>query len=189
MKDFLIDVDEVLADFVNPAAEIISKLQGRTWTLDDAPTDNWDMFSNLEPDVLKGVFEAMNGQGFVAKLQPTPGSQDFVRELRKKCNVYALTAPHHTSAWWVLERNIWLGDLFGIDRKHVVHTDAKYLCRGDFFLDDRHDHVTRWIARHPDKSGLWWGTKHNQRLLKSGLELPTHLRVSAWDEVLQRVGV
>lgn len=187
MRDFLIDVDEVLADFATPASHILSRLMGRPWSFDDAPLDEWDMFANLEPDIKEGIYAAMDGQGFARSLVPVPGSQDFIRELRKHCNVYALTAPHHTSPWWVLERNLWLAEHFGFDKKHIVHTEAKYLCRGDFFLDDHPGHVNRWSERHPGM-GLWWGTRHNERLLRGPLKLPEH-RVSTWEEVLQRVGV
>ena len=40
MKDFLIDVDEVLASFAAPAADIVAKTLGRPWSLDDAPSHN-----------------------------------------------------------------------------------------------------------------------------------------------------
>ncbi len=188
MRDFLIDVDECLADFATPASALVSRFLGRPWSFDEAPIDDWDMFGGLEPEIKTAVHAAMDMQGFAGSLKPIPGSQDFVRELRKHCNVYALTAPHHTSAWWVLERNVWLGDLFGIDKRHIVHTDAKYLCRGDYFLDDHPGHVTRWSARHPGE-GFWWATKHNARRLRGPMQLPMERRVSTWDEVLARVGV
>lgn len=187
MRDFLIDVDEVLADFAGPASQILSSLLGRPWTFDDAPLDDWDMFGALDPTTKEGICAAMNAPGFASSLAPVSGAQDFIRELRKHCNVYALTAPHHTSPWWVLERNIWLGDNFGFDKRHIVHTEAKYLCRGDFFLDDHPGHVNRWSVRHPGE-GLWWATKHNARLLRGPLALPLDRRVTTWEEVLARVG-
>lgn len=180
--DFLIDVDEVLADFVNPALAIVSRVLGRPWGLDEAPDDTWDMFAILDKDQHAKVFGHMNAQGFCASLQPTPGSQDFIRELRKYRNIYAVTAPHHSSFYWVSERNRWLSDFFDIDKKHVVHTDAKQLCAGNDFLDDNPDHVRRWKARHPTGRAMMWSTLHNKRL--KGHE---DLRVHSWEEVLRLV--
>lgn len=181
LGDFLIDVDEVLGDFVTPAVVFVVDVLGRPWSLDDAPPDNWDIFSALTKEEKAAVFDRLNDKGFCASLKPTPGSQDFVRELRKRRNVYAVTAPHHSSIYWVPERNQWLGDHFGFDKKHVVHTDSKFLCKGREFLDDNPNHVIRWQERHPEGAGMLWSTKHNHRL--KGYDA---IRVHSWDEVLQR---
>lgn len=180
-SDFLIDVDEVLADFVNAAIPIVSRVLGRAWGLADCPDDNWDMFAVLTDDEKAQVFERLNDRFFCSSLKPTAGSQDFIRELRTKRNVYALTAPHHGSFYWVVERNQWLGDHFGFDKKHVVHTDAKFLCKGSEFLDDNPNHVARWQGRHPEGHGMLWSTAHNKRL--QGHDA---LRVHSWAEVLRR---
>jgi len=183
LPDFLIDVDEVLADFVTPALVIVSEVVGRPWGLEDATSDQWDMFAVLSPEEKAAVFLRMNEKGFCAGLQPTPGSQDFVRELRKYRNVYPVTAPHHDSLYWITERNQWLGEHFGIDRKHVIHTNSKHICQGQEFLDDNPDHVRRWQGSHPNGRGMLWSTSHNQRL--KGHE---DIRVYAWEEVLRQVG-
>lgn len=179
--DFLIDVDEVLGDFVTPALVIVSDVLKRPWGLDDCPDDNWDMFATLSKDEKLDVFSRMNDAGFCVSLKVTPGSQDFIRELQARRNVYAVTAPHHGSLYWVPERYAWLGDHFGIDRKHVIHTDAKYLCKGKEFLDDNPGHVQRWKERHPEGDGMLWSTTHNKRL--KGHD---ELRVHSWEEVLRR---
>jgi 5'(3')-deoxyribonucleotidase len=180
--DFLIDVDEVLADFVSPAMVLISEVLGRPWGLADAPLDQWDMFAALTQEEKAAVFSRLNDQGFCASLKPTLGSQDFVEELHQHCDVYAVTAPHHGSFYWVPERNEWLGDIFGIDRKHIIHTDAKYMCKGAYFLDDNPQHVLRWKQRHHDGRGMLWSTTHNQRL--KGHE---DIRVHSWEEVLNQL--
>ena len=124
----------------------------------------------------------MGTEGFAASLEPAEGSIDFIRDLRKLANVYVVTSPNH-SRHWVYDRTEWLRDHFGFDPKHVVHTHAKALCVGDFFLDDSPDHVMRWRAKHPGKDGMWWSTLHNRRLVIGD----PSLRVHSWDEVLKRV--
>lgn len=178
--DFLIDVDEVLADFVNAAIPVISQVLQRPWSLDEASVDNWDMFAVLTPETKRDVFQILNARGFCSSLQPTPGAQDFIRELRQYRNVYALTSPQH-SPFWVYERNQWLGDHFGFDPKHTINTEAKYMCVGQEFLDDNPVHIERWKARHKG-AGMLWSTVHNRRM--KGHD---ELRVNSWDEVLKRV--
>lgn len=182
LLDFLIDVDEVLADFVGASVPIVSLVLGRPWGFDDFPDDNWNMFSALTEDELVAVFDQLNQRWFCSNLKVLPGAQDFVKELRKHRNVYAVTAPNHSSDYWVRERNAWLGDHFGIDRGHIVHTDAKHVCQGAEFLDDNPGHVRRWADRHPNGKGMLWSTAHNHRL--KGHD---ELRVHSWDEVLRRV--
>ena len=180
--DFLIDVDEVLADFVGPAAEIVAEVLGRPWGLHETADDNWDMFAKLTDEQKAQVLVKTNAKGFCAGLKPKDGALDFVRSLRRRCNVYAVTSPQH-SPHWVFERTEWLEDFFEFDRNHVVHTDAKFLCRGDFFLDDNPNHVQRWSERHtPGGYGMLWTTSHNQKL--KGHD---KLRVYSWDEVLKAV--
>lgn len=179
MQDLLVDVCEVLADFATPALVVVSEVMGRPWGLGDAPKDNWDLFAELDEEQKAKAFAKFSVKGYCLSLEPKDGAKDFIQEARKLANVYAVTSPMHDSPFWVYERTQWLRDHFGFDRKHIVHTDAKYLCHGDAFLDDNPGHVMRWKERHPDGLGMMWSTTHNARL--KGYE---ELRVHSWEEVL-----
>lgn len=180
---FLVDVDCVLADFVTPAAKVVERVLGRPWSLDDVAPGEWDMFSPLTPEQRKVVFTIINAPGFCRGLKPYPGSQAFIKRLQKLLdgNVYALTVPND-APHWVCERDAWLGENYDIDRDHTIHTRCKYVCSGDFFLDDRPNHIIPWQREHPAGVGMVWATKNNSRIRDH-----EDIRFETWDEVIEVV--
>lgn len=182
MRRTNLDVDEVLADFVSPAVALISAVLGRPWILDEeASRTQWDIFAEMDPEVRAAVFAEIGRPGFANNLQPIPGSQDFVRELRKHREVLIVTAPFPSPSWEA-DRNAWLGDHFGIPESAIRHARKKDEFAADEYLDDHPIHVIDWRAAHPKGHGMLWSTAHNKRL--SGYD---HLRVHSWDEVLRHV--
>lgn len=179
---FLIDVDQVLADFVAPAIEAMSQVLGRTWTMAEAPSDDWDIFTVLTEEQRQAVNDIIDTPGWCSALKPLPGSQEAVGELRRHCEVYVVTNPGVGGKQWVHERNIWLADHFGLDHRRLVYTAAKYVVSGDFFLDDHPGQVLDWQVCNPRGVGMVWSTEHNQRL--TGYE---GSRVNSWSEVLKAV--
>lgn len=179
---FLIDVDEVLADFVNPAVAIIERVLGRPWSFEEAG-ESWDMFACLEPEQNAVVQTMIETPSFCRNLQPKKGARAFVDELKRLLdgNVYACTASHD-SPHWTFERDRWLDKHMAIDRDHIVHAQCKYVCSGDFFLDDNPDHVIPWQAEHLAGVGMLWTTEHNARL--KGNE---DIRVRSFEAVLHIV--
>lgn len=177
-KRFLIDADEVLFDFQSAAFSILHKLNGRVLTSSDYHV--WDLFSEIRPDEKDHLIAEISKPGFCRDLKPLPGAQEAVRQLRAVVDVYAVTSPW-TSPTWVYERNASLEEHFSINKKHIVQTSAKYLVKGDFFLDDNPTHVTEWSAAHPDGVGMLWHIPNTRNL---GLD---HQRVRSWDEVHAKV--
>lgn len=175
---FLVDVDEVLANFQKPAFEVVGRLTGRAYT----PTDFlvWDIFSVLSDEELDAVLEEINKPGFCAALEPTPGSQEAIKAIKEFAEVFVVTSPMH-SRHWVYERTEWLRDHFDVDSKHVVHTSSKHLVRGDAFLDDKPEHVSAWTKEHPEALAMLWHIPNTRTL---GMD---DLRVKNWDEVIQRL--
>ena len=178
---FLIDADEVLINFVDPAIEAISQVLGRPWPLDEAPPDTWDMFGDLPEDVQHEVDRIIDAPGWCSELEPYPGSQDAVHELQKRCEVFVLTSPRRKGRQWVYERNLSLLRYFGIRRGRIIQASPKYVCAGMFFLDDNPDHVVEWQAEpyNAESIGMFWSTKHNARLTQHD-----DIRVRSWDEVI-----
>jgi 5'(3')-deoxyribonucleotidase len=77
------------------------------------------------------------------------------------------------AATWASERQQWLAEHFGISHKHLVSTPAKYLVRGELFVDDKPEHVEQWQAANPCGVGVLWSRAYNRSA--------THLRsVSQW---------
>jgi 5'(3')-deoxyribonucleotidase len=174
----LVDVDEVLADFQTPAFAVIHKITGRSYKPDDFLV--WDIFGVLSDEEAQAVFDVMEQPGFCSSLQPTPGAIEAIEELREFAEIYAVTSPQH-NRHWVYERTEWLLEHFKLNKAHIIHTAAKYLVRGDAFLDDKPEHVEHWAHENPDKLAMLWHIP-NTRNLGQGL-----LRVRSWSEVINRV--
>jgi len=173
----LVDVDEVLADFQSPSLKIMGEVTGRNYTLSDFKT--WDIFEELTPEERDLVFDQIKQPGYATQLAPTPGSQEFVRELSKLGTLYIVTSPF-ASPTWVYDRTKWLWDHFGIPSKRVVSTSAKHLVRGRALLDDKPEHVDLWQEHHPDELAMLWHIPNTTLL-------PHPNRVTSWSEVLNRV--
>jgi len=179
---FLIDVDQVLADFVPPAIEAMSQVLGRPWSLDEAPPDEWDMFTVLSEKEQEAVDAIIDAPGWCSALKPIEGSREAVEELRRHSDVYVVTAHRRKAREWVYERERWLVEHFGFDRGHIVHTGAKYLISGGYFLDDHPGKVVDWTVCNPRGVGMVWSTEHNRRL--KGFDA---YRVYSWQEVINKV--
>lgn len=170
----LLDVDGVLADFLTPAVVILRRLTGKPYRPEDFHT--WDLFETVGSEWEKPFFRECNRPGFAASLDPYPGAREGVLALRAVSELYIVTSPAHHSATWTYERERWLEKHFDIPPNRVVHTSAKYLCRGDLFIDDRPLNVEKWAAEHPTGKAILWDAPYNRSA--------THLsRVTDWLDV------
>ena len=177
----LIDVDEVLADFQTPVLKVMSQLFGSDVRKEHFKT--WDIFENLTKEQVQSVFSHINVTGFCSALEPTPGSQDAIEKLKGLGDVYIVTSPVLSSPTWVHERSEWLWRYFSIPSKHVIHTSAKYLVRGNALLDDRPDHIRNWKTENPEGLGMMWH-------IPNTAELPhDDIRVKSWQEVIEKVSL
>lgn len=177
-KRLLIDVDEVLVDFQSPALALLEKHCGRRLTPLDYKV--WDMFTVFTEEEKTVVFAEIGKPGFCRGLKPKEGALAAVMDLRTMVDVIAVTS-HFPSPTWVHERDAQLIEDFGFKRREIVHTSAKYLCAGTYFLDDNPAHVTAWAEEHPSGIAMLWHIP-NTRLL--GLD---DIRMKSWDEVMHRV--
>lgn len=181
-KRFLIDADEVLANFADPACKVISEVLGRPWSLADRPAGMWDMFGGLSKEEYVEVFGVMSTEGWCLALEPYPGTQEAVKRIRELCDeVFVVTSPH-PGPYWAFERTVWLRRHFGFESYEVIHAARKYVCSGDFFLDDHPDHVQGWQEQHPEGQAMLWTSEHNRQL--KGYD---DIRVNSWGEVIERV--
>lgn len=178
-KRLLVDVDEVLGDFQTPTFDIIHRLFGRKITHHDF--DVWDCFSLLSEQERKDVFVEVSKPGFCTNIRPIPGAFEAIEQLRQFVDVYAVTSHFPQSATWVHERDEWLVNHFKFSRRSIVHTSAKYLVRGDAFLDDNPDHVRNWLNEYPEGLGMLWHIPNTRKLPHDDI------RVRSWGEVSERV--
>jgi 5'(3')-deoxyribonucleotidase len=176
----LIDADEVLINFVDRAAEIISEVQGKPWTLEDTDPKVFDIFYGLPTKIVDECFRRFGEKGYCASLDPIEGAPEFIRRVMELYDVNVITTPNHTP-YWYYERVEWLRKRMGVPPNQVTFTYTKELFEGDFFLDDCPTHVLKWQEAHPRGLGMMWTSPNNSRL--SGYD---SIRVCSWDEVLVR---
>jgi len=177
-KRLLLDVDEVLVDFQKPAFGLLEKLCGRKLGPEDL--DVWDMFTLFTEEEKQTVIAEIEKPGFCRALQPKDGAIQAVKDLRNLVDVYAVTS-HFTSPTWVHERDAQLMEEFGFKKREIVHTSAKYLISGDYFLDDNPSHIEAWRSEHPNGIAMLWHI-HNTRNL--GFD---DIRMKSWPEVFDRI--
>ena len=175
MPIFLCDVDDVLTDFTSRVIPLI-KTVSPNWTMESCP--GWDLFEPLTLLQKQMIFASLARPGFCNTLHCLAEARSALEELRKLgCTVHAVTAPNHFP-YWAADRVLWLQDT----EEQVTFTAAKQMVRGDFFLDDRPDHVVKWAAENPQGKAMLWSTSGNARLTEG-----QEYRVRSWDEVISVV--
>lgn len=160
---FLIDVDEVLADFANHVYDCTG--------IERPTTDlTWDIFERMTPEERERAEAVVNAEGFCESLPVCHGAQEGVESLRGLgCHMVAVTSPWKRSKTWGYERRLWLEKHFNIT--DVILTNQKFRVRGDYLLDDRLEHVVGWAesAQRLDRNrsdkfdcALLWATPFNR---------------------------
>lgn len=159
----LVDVDGVLCDFLNPALEVMNRLLGTNAKLEDMKT--WHLFDAFDFEVTKkqqdACYDEWKKPGWCRSLPVYPGAQAGIDGLRQIADVYIVTSPMNGPTW-VHERERWLQHYFGFDRKHTIHTDAKYVCSGDIIVDDKATHCVAWKQCHPMGQAVLWDQVTNR---------------------------
>ncbi len=131
----LIDVDGPLADFNSAWLAIINRETGLHLCEDDVP--DWDVVSvmnhyDIPPlekmRIVRLCKDETSTEGFCAGLGVARHAQQGIRALREISDVFVVTAPWN-SRHWTYERDNWLLEHFDVPRKHIIHTDAKFVVR------------------------------------------------------------
>lgn len=174
----LIDVDGVLADFTNPALQLLEKLTGEAPPADT--TTEWDLLRNYPKEIQEAFWAGCTTEGWCYSLPIYPGAKEGIHKLQQHLDVYFVTSPMH-GPHWAYERTKWLMHHFGVKSHNVVHTNAKYLCVGDYFVDDKDSHVEIWQRSHLGIAMLW-DAPYNQSAAHP-------MRVKSWDDVLVEIGL
>jgi 5'(3')-deoxyribonucleotidase len=181
----LLDVDGVIANFVQAALNVLHDLSGTV--IDPNTITTGEVFDSIpEPyRSWKGaVYNDLKGRGGCRSIPVYPGSRNGVERLREICDVTIVTSPFEGSPTWMHERERWLEEHFDIDRKHIIHATEKHRVHGDVFIDDKLSHLQAWLAYWRDKDPLakaiLWDTPRSRGQTWS--ERIT--RVSNWDELI-----
>jgi 5'(3')-deoxyribonucleotidase len=175
----LVDVDEVIGDWLTPCLDIAEKVSGRR--LNPADFDHWDIIEKMNEGEARAVLHAMAQPGFAYYLKPHKGAQDFIAQLKTLGDVRILTAQHFSSPTWTYDRNRWLWELFGIEPGHVTYTHEKYAHHGRVLIDDKPEHIVNWRAKWPAELPILWHIPNTASFQYDGL------RAHTWEQVLVAV--
>jgi 5'(3')-deoxyribonucleotidase len=174
---FLLDVDDVLADFSTAYMRVINEVAG----LNLGPADHteWNLINKAPKEHHEEILRRAREEGFCSSLGVVPGAQEAVHSLRLIGEVFAVTSPWKKHKTWCHERTEWLETHLGFYAKNVLHASAKYLVRGSVMIDDRPENLIEWADwNHIASLPLLWDRPHNRN--EKGL-----LRVGGWPQAVQ----
>lgn len=178
-KNILLDVDGVVADFLNPACKAAGL------DLESQPRGQWDVFRASGRD-LKDVWDSFDNYEFWRNLPLIDGAPEFVATLRAK----ALSVTFLTSSSWspdcVKAKREWVNEHFGFNSPMYVGCGgaSKALCAkpNNVLIDDCPRNTDAFEAA----GGLGvlvprpWNRRH---------ALGTCYHTVAYDWVLEQLGV
>ncbi len=156
----LLDVDGVLADFWSAAEKVVLWATGKP--LPDDVYEGLDMFRSYDTETQSRIYNQFKQAGWCLALQPYPGAADFISRLTAIADVYFVTSPMDGPNW-AHERHLWLKEHFNVPSKQVVSTNAKYLCVGDVFVDDKFEHIVNWQKAHKSGIAVLWNQPYNTK--------------------------
>jgi 5'(3')-deoxyribonucleotidase len=175
----LLDCDNVLSDFVTPMLRVLSEITGRPFTPKDVTEYDIMRSLGISRDDAERAYEVAKKPEFCLNLPVFQGTQKGVARLQEFATVYIVTTPLD-GIYWASEREEWLYDNFGISRKCVVSTPAKYLVSGDVIVDDKTITLVQWL-KYQSGLAVQWEQPHNRN---DGWTGPS---TDNWDELIGMV--
>lgn len=183
----LLDCDGVLADFTSATLSLVHDATGKEYSHDDV--DTWDPFDSValaEHEHLRhGIYEELKRPNGCLTMTPYAGAKEAVEQLKPLVEIVMVTSPFKGGATWVHERELWLEEHFGLSHKKMIHTGLKELVFGDIFVDDKPEHVIRWLKRHPAGHAVIWDQRYNRN--QEELHGRRIYRARGWDELIELV--
>ena len=168
-KRIAIDMDEVIADTLEKFLNVCNTELALNLTKSDLTGRNlWDVIGKEHFPTLKGF---VSEQDFFADLDVMPDSQDVIRRLMERYEVFISSAAMEVPTSFAAKFD-WLKLHFGfIPASHIVFCGDKSIIDADYLIDDNARHFERFRGE-----GLLYSAPHN--LLVEG-----YRRVNNWLEV------
>lgn len=176
-----VDVDGVLADLLTPCFQVASEMLKKPITIDHLTS--WDFDTIIPKELLDEFWKRIGEPGICRNLVPYPDAQSGIKALQEVAEVYIVTSYLHDAPQWVHERDQWIMEHFGIPRRKMVHTKAKYTFAASVLVDDKPANIEEWLAENPKGVGVIWDMPFNRNWDKPKGCVRTH----SWDEVVRIV--
>ena len=171
----LLDVDGVIADFTNTVRRTVAEVGYVLPT----PTE-WNFTLSFPAEVADHYLDRASQPGWCSAIDPYPGAERFVAELRTLGDVVAVTAPLGCCPTWESERREWLR-CRGIH--DVVSTRRKDLVYGDVLIEDKVENLRAWYDRSQrDAYGILVQHTYNRHA-----DWPTCVPACDFDALLEAV--
>ena len=184
----VVDMDEVMAQFVAKILRRWNALSGKNFTRDDITS--WRMEEVLGADRLGRTAEGLIDEwlaedGFFEDLDPVPGAVEGVNKLRAHGYdvVFATSIPEVAVHSYTGKRR-WLRKHFpDMSMKDMVAISRKGLIDGDVLIDDGPHNIIEWMTpmRH-DRIAIVFDAPWNRHVDGSGI-----YRAKTWSDVLARI--
>jgi len=171
MQRIAIDMDEVIADFLTKYVASYNEEFQATITKEQL------MGLHLSEIVAEAhrsrLQEFMRDETFFSDLAVMPGSQEVIRKLMDRYEVFITTAAMEVPASFGAKYE-WLGKHFPfIPHTHIVFCGDKSILNADFLIDDNARHF-----KHFRGEGILFTAPHN-------VHITGYRRVKNWEEVRQ----
>ncbi|WP_240755306.1 5'(3')-deoxyribonucleotidase [Pedobacter sp. SYP-B3415] len=168
MKRIVIDMDEVIADAIGKFVHLYNRDYGVPLDLIIDPGN--EIFHHVPEEVNEKWFDYINEPGFFRDLAVIPGSQEVIRALQEKYEVYIVSAAMEFRNSLV-DKYDWLAEHFPfISWQNIIFCGNK-IVNADIMIDDRIKNFSEFPGRT-----LLFSSPHN--MLLTGYE-----RVGTWQEV------
>ena len=146
----LLDMDDVLADFIPEWLRRYNEDYGDSMTLKDVAS--WDLHTLVKPECGLAVYDYFRDPGLYRNLEPKPDSQEVVNDLVKLgAEIVIVTdspmgCSHGMENWMgsnpADDKRAWLQEHFPmIPKDNVVITGKKWFVVGDILVDDKPDTI------------------------------------------------
>ena len=178
-----VDCDGVLGDLLTSCLSVASEMLGREISMDHVHTH--DIFEELLPEDRIAEFWAKIGEpGLCRNIIPYPGAVDGMRQLAEVADVYCVTSYLRGAPQWVYERDLWVSEHFGIPRKKMIHTPAKYTFYGKMLIDDKPQNIDEWAREHETGVPVLWLQPYNLMHVSPSNHRYRVVHTNSWDKVV-----
>lgn len=146
----LLDIDGVIADWVTA---VLAALKPKGHQTEYHHVTDFDIRYCLPKEVHGDLERLPYQEGFCRKIDMYPGASAYLKALRKRGRVIALTKTSR-GPFWKAERHEWLSQR-GFDDRDIVQVDRhedKYDYPGDVLIEDNPD--TLLHAKQPRKQQM-----------------------------------